>query len=385
MNPVEFRGVSLGYWKTDIWTDKTWWEHGCGPRGEVGVSVGPMYNVSGKEIRTVIVYCVPCDATGDVVGKEKRCECVNIYLPGDGIRSFDFDEDDLDDIYEEEPQTFERLWCAPTADYAAVTKVQVIFADGSTEEIDGENTKSIYDDDSVYDKIVKEKEAAIERAEEEKRKAEAERRKAEEERRKAEAERRKSEEERRKAEEEQRKKEEKLARGIVASAGITDPSQCTVRKIGHVTFYLQNREQYLVGWESTRKLDCLELPKGCKYMADACIKNVTTLVCPRGTKLIDLSTQFTDFDGSGVKKIVIPKEVKCIKSEYRLGNVEEIEFEDPYGWGMKKNARMDSKEAYKYMCQYLYNCVHSTRNGLPSLETPKIKKSSVKAFFEKIF
>lgn len=355
MSVVEFAGITLGYWKKDIWDDETWTE-GCGPSGEIGISVNHIYNVSDKKIHKIFFYCVPCDSTGERVGKEAMCECLTISSPGFG-RFDEPDEDGLVDDSIDEAGVWERLWYAPTAQYVEITKVNVIYADGTKEDIDGQNIKFIDDDDSLYYKIIEEKEADEERAAEERRKAQEEKRKAEEERKKA-------EEEKRKVEEEKRKKEDRESRGIVAWAGLTDSNECIVEKIGNVTFYFDNGT--LVGWESTCLLERLEVPAKCRYIKEACLKDLTTLVCPGGRPKIYLN-HLANFKNSGVKRIVIPQEVNCISIAMRLGSVEEIEFEDPYGWGIKKSILNDPQKTYDYICKKI-----------------TIKKSAIKAVFDRI-
>ena len=120
----------------------------------------------------------------------------------------------------------------------------------------------------------------------------------------------------------------------------------------------------IVGWESTRKLECLEAPIGCNSIAADCMKDISTLVCPRDKEkcLIDR------FSMSGVNKIVIPKEATKIVAATRSGSVKEIEFEDPFGWGIKKDILRDPKKTYEYICK-----------------ATTVEKSAAKAFLGKIF
>lgn len=363
MSAVEFTALQMGYWQEEIWGDKTWTE-GCGPKGEVGIFVNAIYNVSDKKIKKIFFYCVPYDASGKPVGKEARCECLNISSPENG-RFDEADDDGLVDDNIEEAGVWECLWCAPTAQYAEITKVQVIYADGGKEEIDGKDIKYIDDKGSLYYKIIKEKEAAEEKAEQESRKAEKKSRTAE-------AETRKAEEESKKAEEEKRSTEDRKTRGIVAWGGITDPDACFVEQIGDVTFYfekeiLDNRavnRGRIVGWESTREVDCLEAPAGSRYVAKDCMKGISTLVCPR-----DKETCFVDrFVSSGAKKIVVPKEATRVVAMMRSTSVHEVEFEDPFGWGIKKDILCDPKKTYEYIRKAI-----------------NLKKSAAKAVLERLF
>jgi hypothetical protein len=203
--------------------------------------------------------------------------------------------------------------------------------------------------------------------------AEAESRKAEKKSRIAEAETRKAEEESRRAEEEKRNVEDRKTRGIVAWGGITDSNECIVEQIGEVTFYFEKqivnnrpiKMGCIVGWESTRELECLEAPTGCKSIARDCMKGISTLVCPRDNEkcLIDR------FALSGVTKIVVPKEAtQIVTTGLRSGSVKEIEFEDPFGWGIKKDILRDPKKTYEYVCK-----------------ATKLEKSAAKAVLERLF
>ncbi len=364
MSAVEFAGMTLGYWKKDIWGDEIWTE-GCSPKGEVGIFVNRIYNVSDKKIRKIFFNCIPYDAAGEQVGKEVKCECLNISSVGDG-RFDDPNEDGLSDDNIEEAGVWAGLWCAPTAQYVRITKVHVVYADGSTEDVDGKSVKFIDDKDSLYYKLLEEKEAAEEKSEAESRKAEKEQRKAEEARQKA-------EEARQKEEEETRKNGDRKARGIVAWAGTTDPNESFVEEVGHVTFYFKRgivanapiKMGTLIGWESTCAMDCLEAPVGCRHIEVDCVKDITTLVYPREEKVF--INQLVNLKKSGIKKIVIPKEATYINAPLLRGWEGVIEFEDPIGWGIKKDILNDPNKLLQYIISKI-----------------EIKKSAFKAIMDKI-
>ena len=63
-----------------------------------------------------------------------------------------------------------------------------------------------------------------------------------------------------------KKEEDRLARGIVAFAGVTDPSKCIIKQVGDITFYIRKEMTYsgnelsLVGLESSQPIKHLEIP-----------------------------------------------------------------------------------------------------------------------------
>ena len=309
------------------------WKIGPGPSGEMGVKLDRIYNFSDKEITSVEFFCVPIDAADDPIGKEMKCVCHKISLHG---------ENECDAGY------WDRLWCAPTAKEAKITKARVLYADGTEENLSKENIKYIFDEDSLFKKAQKTLEEKKEKAKKEK-----------EENEKAEKEKK-----------EELQKEDRSRRGIVSYAGVTDSNKCIVKKVGDVTFYFDEENRLeIVGWESTREVECLELPDECGIIAKECVKDVTTIVYPRSKKEIhftkdrpDLS--LTDFSGSSVNKIVIPKEATFFTSSSSyvkiFGRITEIEFENPRGWGVKKSIIRDPKK----MCEFVIKGCTLQKQGI---------------------
>jgi|GEM_PF-5152041 len=219
MSVIEFTRPTLGHWKEDIWGDREW-TSGCGPSGEIGVYVYRAYNVSDKKIESVEFCCAPFDAAGNKVGEEMKCVYGDPDDPGDGWyrelteEEKSGEEEVIGDYESTEGKIWERLWCAPTAQYVEITNAHIIYADGSKEDIDGKNITYLGDEDSIYEEVLEAKKLAFEKACEEASKAYEEKWKTEKEAKKAEEERRRAVEEARRAEEEKERKarEEKAAR-----------------------------------------------------------------------------------------------------------------------------------------------------------------------------
>lgn len=337
MSPVEITAIILGHYEVSREYDFTIgervnhyeWIDGCGPSGEVGIQIYGVYNVSSKEIKEVEFTWIPVDSSGDVVGKEIKCKTKK-------ISSYDKDETDDETDNETDLNVWERLWNAPTAQEVKIITVGVTYSDGTEEFIAGEDIKFTYDEDSEYRKRLK----------------------AEEEKKEAEKKIKEQAEINKKLEEENSRK----SRGIVAYAGKVDGKDyagenCKIETIGDVVFYLKkaNYGLDLIGWESKKAITHLELPLKVCDVNKECLKNtsIKSVMFPRTMKSINYKIRGrtdTNLGITEVEKIVIPKETEYFSAEYRLlGSIEEIEFEDPCGWGVSQKIITDPKKMYEYI------------------------------------
>ena len=327
MSVIEIEAIRLGYYEVSREYNSNLekvnhyeWIEGCGPSGEVGISIDSIYNVSSKGIKEVEFKWVPVDASGDVVGKEIKCKTKDIGS---------FDKPNFKNVWE-------RLWVAPTAQNVIIITVSVTYRDGSEEIIAGEDIKFIYDKDSEYQKRLN----AEKKTKEEEKKAKEQ---AEIDKKLEEGNARKS-------------------RGIVAFAGRVDGKDnngkdCKVEKIGDVTYYLQKTSDgrfFPIGWESTNEIVHLDLSHYEDIHSD-CLENpkIECVTFPRYMKTIsylrecraDLNLGITS-----VKKIIIPKEIcEFSAASENMGSIREVEFEDPCGWGVRKKIITDPKKMYEYI------------------------------------
>ena len=99
----------------------------------------------------------------------------------------------------------------------------------------------------------------------------------------------------------------------------------------------------------------MELPSKVCDIDEICLKNtsIKSVMFPRTMKSIsylilgrtDLNLGITKVD-----RIVIPKETVGFSACCRLlGSIEEIEFEDPCGWGVSEKIITDPKKMYEYI------------------------------------
>lgn len=163
--------------------------------------------------------------------------------------------------------------------------------------------------------------------------------------------------------------EEKEKQGIVAFAGRVDgrggelglSKGVKVYKIGSITYYIDEYEYQgnIIGWESTELINHIDLPSipNLGYMQIAIKKD-----CLKGTEIESITLQRNrkdlrlSQDYQNVKKVIIPKEAKKVKihrilSFDTLGDIREIEFEAPCGWGIKKDIIADPKKTYEYILE----------------------------------
>ncbi len=155
---------------------------------------------------------------------------------------------------------------------------------------------------------------------------------------------------------------EKQKQGIVAFAGKVDGSArygysgVKIVEIGSVTYYIEEGgiAGTIIGWESTEPINHLNIPSiGYIQLRIDCLKGteIESITLQRNKETLYLSSDYTR-----VKKIIIPKEAKSFKihgiSRYEtLGDIREIEFEAPCGWGIKKEIIADPKKTYEYILE----------------------------------
>ena len=161
--------------------------------------------------------------------------------------------------------------------------------------------------------------------------------------------------------------------GVVAFAGKRDKRQ-RVEKVGCVTFYIEKSGfgGKIIGWESSEPINHIEIPSLgfiCLGISDECIDgtDIESITLPRDKEDIFL---YSDYNYTRVKKIIIPKQAKCFKKsgifrDEALGDLREIEFEDPCGWGVDKNIIDDPEK----MCDYVLRSCKNSQYGLTLKKT----------------
>lgn len=360
MSVIEFAWLNLGHnvarrEYNDVYgyTETVYkWVEGCGPSGEIGIKAC-IVNVSDKEINGVTLVCEPLDFSGDTVGKEVKLQFTTISK---------YDKRDLESetyVYRGlKSEEKERIWVAPTAQKLNIKQVFVLYSDGTEEIINGKDVSFMGAKDSGFDKmreeLAKEKELKKQKQELKKQKQELE-----------------------KQEKEKQEENSRKSRGIVAYAGKIDGKDyqgesCKIETIGDVVFYIEksNYGFHLIGWESKKAITHLELPSRVRGIKEECLKNtsIKSVTFPRTMKSISYNISGrTDLNLgiNRVEKIVIPKETVEFSARYcLLGSIEEIEFEDPCGWGVSKKIITDPKKMYEYFLESEYGVTLKKSNSI---------------------